>query len=147
MWAICISCHRHAEIKSIPKGKHLRCSACGSQVARSVRVIRHSMLNGGVTPPDEARILTYAGLLSIAQIRGYPRGWTGHKYRAIYGVWPPASTPDPANPSPELMWFVKRENIEYAKAHFPRESKKIRPSSEHTEDNGLMTQDDWDVDL
>ena len=105
------------------------------------------MLNGGVTPPDEARILTYAGLLSIARERGYKAGWVAHKYRAIYNEWPPDNAPEPANPSPELMWWLRKQNIDYAKTRFPRENQPEKTATKYKADESLMRDDDWDVDL
>jgi hypothetical protein len=103
------------------------------------------MLNGGQTEAGEAKVLTYAGLISIARERGYKIGWASVKYRAIYGVWPADDNkPEPQNPSAELAWWIRKQNIEYAKAHFPREKKPPKPVEKKS---SLMTAEDWDVNL
>jgi hypothetical protein len=141
-WLICIACHHTAQGRGMPRKGHLVCNGCGSRVARAVRVMKPAMFNGGQTEAGAAKVMTYAGLLSIARERGYRVGWAGMKYRAIYGVWPNIET-EPRNPSAELMWWIKRESIAYAKAHFPRE-KKVMPEEKPSE---LMNDDDWGIDL
>ena len=143
MWAVCVACHHHAEVKPWRKTATLKCTACGSRVARSVRRIKPTMLNGGQVGSDEARVLTYAGLLSIAKERGYKTAWAAMKFKQIYAVYPDAEVPL-QNPSAELVWWIKKQNIEYAKAHFPRETPKPKPT---VEDSRLMTAEDWDADL
>lgn len=113
-WIICISCHHAVEKKPLPRNPRLVCTACGSHVARVVRVVKTAMFNGGQTEAGAAKVLTYAGLLSIAKERGYKVGWAGMKYRTIFGVWPKIET-EPCNPSDELMWWIKKQNVAYAK--------------------------------
>ena len=142
MWVICVSCHRHVEKKPLPKAAKLRCIACGSRVARVVRRVKQSMLNGGQVGADEAKVLTYAGLLSIASQRGYKKAWASMKYCAIYGMPPNVEEPPPQNPSQELMWWIRKQNVEYAKKHFPRKAAEPKPQV-----SALMTDDDWSVGL
>ena len=157
MWVICIGCHHAVEVKPLPKNKRLRCSACGSQVARTVRQIKESMLNGGQMPPDEAKALTHAGLISIASHRGYKPGWAAMKFKLIYGYWPDGK-PDPQNPSGELTWWIKREGRAYAKAMREKDGgewksggrarpSKINPTGDVKQSSALMSKDDWEVDL
>ena len=112
-------------------------------MARPVRAVKQHMFNGGQVPAAEARVLTYAGLLSIARERGYKVGWAGMKYRAIYGKWPEGQ-PEPVNPSGELMWWIKKQGKEWAKAKRAEEGPKKPLKSNNS---ALMSQDDWEVDL
>jgi hypothetical protein len=144
MWCVCISCH-HATKRVVPKGKadKLVCTICGSHVARVVKVLRQSMLNGGQMPREMARRLTHAGLVSIAKERGYKPGWATAKYRTIFHDWPSRQIPEPSNPNAEILWWVRKGNIAYAKKNFPREKKKLvveKPSE-------LMNEADWNTDL
>jgi hypothetical protein len=154
MWALCCSCHRVAQLKAIPRAAKLRCSSCGGRAVRSLRKIKTSMLNGGQTEPGAAKVLTYAGLLSIAQQRGYKVGYASAKFRDIFGHWPDAK-PEPQNPSPELLWWVKAQAKAWGKAQnaagVPKPLARTltdelpieiaRPYSE------LMTDEDWSVKL
>lgn len=145
MWVVCVACHHYAEISPLPRYRVLRCTACGSRVARTATKLKSSMLNGGQTEAGEAKVLTYAGLLSIANERGYKVGWAAVKYQVIYREWPPdGDKPAPQNPSAELMWWIKQQNIAYAKANFPREKKPPKPVETKS---SLMSSDDWEVDL
>jgi hypothetical protein len=143
LYCLCISCHHYAEIKPLRKGRKLRCSACGSGVARVVRVIKASMLNGGQAPEIMAKLSTHAGLISIAANRGYKKGWAAVKYKAIYGAWPDGDPP-PQNPSQELLWWIKKGNAAYAKARRALEGDKPKPVERGS---GLMSEADYDVDL
>ncbi len=143
MWLICIACHHKVEGRGIPRKGTLLCTGCGSRVARQVTVLHSYMLNGGQMPKETAKQLTHAGLASIARERGYSVGWVAHKFRTIFGNWPPRASPDPQNPSGELVWWIKKGNIAYAKAHFPKE-KKTKPAEKPS---NLMSQEDWETDL
>ncbi len=143
MWLICIACHHKVEGRGIPKKGRLKCSGCGSRVARSVRVLHGYMLNGGQMPAEMAELLTHGGLVSVARERNYGPGWIAHKFKSIFGFWPSREHPEPANPSGELMWWIKKQNIAYAKAHFPKEKK----AKTEEKPSDLMTTDDWEVEL
>jgi hypothetical protein len=147
MWLICIACHHHAQVEHIPKGSTPVCTACGCRIARPARVVKQHMLNGGQTEAGEARVLTYAGLVSIARERGYKVGWASMKYKAIFGEWPASrEIPEPANPSQEVMWWIKKQNTEYAKAKRAEEAK-AEPRAVKAEGASLMTDEDWQTDL
>lgn len=155
MWVICIGCHHAVEMK-VPRKGTLKCTACGSRVARTVRQIKTNMLNGGQMPPEAARTLTHAALISIARERGYKGAWAAMKFKLIYGSWPEGS-PEPENPSGELMWWIKREGKAYARMMREKDGgewkgKKVRPSKinptgDVNRDSSLMSEDDWGVDL
>ncbi|MDY0073236.1 MAG: DEAD/DEAH box helicase [Thauera sp.] len=65
--------------------------------------------------PD-AKQHVYSQLLHVARSRRYSDGWIGHKYRAMFGVWPRNMRPVPATPTPELMGWLKSQQIAFAKA-------------------------------
>ncbi len=156
MWVICISCHHAVEKSPLPRNRRLKCLACGSAVARVVRVIKMDMLNGGQMPPDAAKTLTHAGLISIAHHRGYKKGWAAVKYKKIYGVWPDGDPP-PENPSGELTWWIRSESKSYAKMMRENEAaigvvKREIPKAHKYNPTGkaedtLMSKDDWEVNL
>ena len=140
-WIVCCGCHHVAELKPLPKNARFKCSACGSRAFRAVRVMKTSFLNGGQTPADQAKVMTFAGLLSIARERGYKVGWAAMKYKIIYGIWPEAKDVEPARPSGEILWWIKKQNIAYAKARRAEEGEKpIKPA---LPDSPLMTEEDW----
>ncbi len=143
MWLICIACHHAVQGRGIPKKGRLKCTGCGSRVARSVRVLHGHMLNGGQMPASTALLLIHGGLLSIARERNYGAGWIARKFETIFGFWPPRALPEPNNPSGELLWWIRRQNIAYAKAHFPKE----RKAKASEKQSPLMTADDWEVEL
>ena len=144
MFALCCSCHRVAQLKAIPRTAKLRCSSCGSAAVRSLRKVKTSMLNGGQTEPGAAKVLTYAGLLSIAQQRGYKVGYAAAKFRDIFGHWPEAK-PEPQNPSPELLWWVKAQGKAWARGkETPTSDAPIEITAPYSE---LMSDADWDVKL
>lgn len=120
--------------------------------------------------PGEAKILTHAGLISIAGNRGYKKGWAAVKYKKIYGAWPDGDPP-PENPSGELSWWIKQQSKQYAKSMREKEAaadvssidggnakrgdirsdviitkaSKLNPTGNPPET--LMSHEDWDVDL
>lgn len=149
-WIVCIACHHTAQIKPLPRGKRLRCTACGSSGARVVRTLKLSMLNGGQVAANVAKTLLHGALISIAAHRGYKRGWAGMKYRAIYGYWPDGD-PEPCRPSSELLWWLRKQNAAYAQAQRRLDEgdnskdpiKQLSPDR----DSSLMSDDDWNVDL
>ena len=79
--------------------------------------------------------------LSIARERDYKVGWAAMKYKIIYGIWPEAKDVEPARPSGEILWWIKKQNIAYAKARRAEEGEKpIKPA---LPDSPLMTEEDW----
>lgn len=67
--------------------------------------------------PLEVKERRYAGLLWIAQQRGYKPGWAYHKYAEWHGVHPPSGMkPVPEAPSLEVTNWVKSRQIAYAKS-------------------------------
>ena len=67
-------------------------------------------------PHDRAR--WFAMLVSIAKEKKYKPGWAAHKYKKKFGVWPPrgAAAVPSIEPSPEVLSWVRSQNIAWAKA-------------------------------
>ena len=67
----------------------------------------------------------YAMLLWIARNRGRKKGWIGHTYRKMFGVWPTRMDGVRATPpSAEVEQFVRDVNAQYRKSiskHAPQE--------------------------
>ena len=53
----------------------------------------------------------------IARERGYKAGWVAHKYKEKFGAFPPRGpSPQPIQPSAEVLSWVRSRMITYAKA-------------------------------
>lgn len=98
------------------------CPACGHE-RRPPCTITH--VDGGLVQISgkapkvsmEQKERRYAGLLWIAQQRGYKPGWAYHKYAEWHGVHPPSGMkPAPEAPSLEVTGWVKSRQIAYAKS-------------------------------
>jgi DNA repair protein RadD len=104
------------------------CPACGFLPKRPAQYVPH--IDGDLalvdsakrqvtsTPHDPAtRNLWHAMLSSIANERGYQRGWVAHKYKEKFGTWPAwGATVQPIEPTPEVRSWVRSRLIAYAKA-------------------------------
>jgi hypothetical protein len=56
-------------------------------------------------------------LAYIAVERGYKPGWSAHKFKEKFGVWPPwDARPQPIEPTPEVRSWVRSRQIAYAKS-------------------------------
>jgi len=58
----------------------------------------------------------YSQLLQVARNKGYSPGWVSHKYRAMFDVWPRNMRDVPATPTPELLSWLKSQQIAFSKA-------------------------------
>jgi superfamily II DNA or RNA helicase len=65
---------------------------------------------------DTERRRVHQELISIAETRGYKRGWAAHKYKEKFGDWPPFGAVDPLEPSPEVLAWVRSRQIAFAKS-------------------------------
>lgn len=98
-----------------------KCPSCGFAPERQAEV---EVLEGELAQikgkkremtSEEKRVI-YAGLLWIAQDRGYSSGWASHKFKERCGVWPNHYRDTaPYPPTPELASWVKSRQIAYAK--------------------------------
>ena len=68
------------------------------------------------TPAE--KIAFYGGLKTYAYNKGYAQGWSSHKYREKFGVWPNAYSDAPmVEPNDDVMGFIKYMNIKRAKSN------------------------------
>jgi superfamily II DNA or RNA helicase len=102
------------------------CPACGFMPRRPAEFIvpaagelglvqRGKAVKDNYTAADKAH--WHGMLAAVATARGYKPGWTAHKYREKFGAFPPwGQSPQPIDPSPEVLSWVRSRNIAYAKA-------------------------------
>lgn len=58
----------------------------------------------------------FSQLIGIQESRGYSSGWTAHKYKEKFGVWPRGLDSSPASPTLEVLRWEKSRRIAWAKA-------------------------------
>jgi DNA repair protein RadD len=95
------------------------CPSCGHVRQRRNEVIAlpgelEELGEGGA--PKEKKQEWYSQLLTMANERGYNDGWTAHKYREKFGVWPRGLSRAGAPVSLEVARWVKSRQIAWAKA-------------------------------
>lgn len=110
----CPSCHymKPARVHTCPK--------CGFAPERQsdvavgegelVRVARKAKAG-----PEEKQAV-YSQLLAIAHARRYSSGWVAHKYQEYFDVWPRGLKECVAEPTPEILSFVRRSAVRFAKS-------------------------------
>lgn len=64
----------------------------------------------------------YSQLLWIADDKGYSGGWAAHKYQEIFKVWPRGLHAVVAEPTPEMLRYVKHMQIRFAKSRARKET-------------------------
>ena len=70
---------------------------------------------------EREKVEWYAGLLWIAERRGYSRGWADHAYREKFGVWRHKKQGiRPAPPSPEVQAFAQAKIKAYLQSRAPQ---------------------------
>lgn len=80
-----------------------------AEITRDGRVKRRSYT-------EEEKRAWYAGLLYIAQARGYSRGWADHAYKEKFGVWRHTKQGiRPLPPAPEVQAFAQAKIRAYAR--------------------------------
>lgn len=93
-----------------------QCPGCGFMPQRrpQVEVVEGSLRKlaraGKVEKQD-----TYSQLLAYASRHGYQHGWVANQYREIFGVWPRLMVERMLEPTPELLGWIKHQQIRYAK--------------------------------
>lgn len=118
---------KKSEPKPCPKCKFVRdagvhaCPKCGFEPQRQSDV---EVADGELVRIDRKKkkpaaghfekAATFAGLLHIADERGYSHGWASHKYREIFGVWPKGLPSICREPTSDLRNWVKSRNIAWA---------------------------------
>jgi DNA repair protein RadD len=113
----CPSCH--AIMVSPP------CDACGWKPQPRARAAEFEDGDLALVVGGKAKTVTYDAttrrqwhgmFVTIAQERGYQRGWIAHKFKEKFGTWPDwGSTPEPLAPTPEVRSWVRSRQIAYAK--------------------------------
>jgi DNA repair protein RadD len=95
------------------------CPSCGHVRIRqnTVENVPGTMeeIGKGAKVAKEEKQRVYSGLLHICQERGYKPGWAANKYKDKFSVWPRGLEDQPAPPTPELMKWIKSEQIRWAK--------------------------------
>jgi superfamily II DNA or RNA helicase len=103
-----------------------RCSHCGFLPQRRgepvefadgdlALVDRKSRQAKKFSDPTE-RMRWHSMLAHIAAKRGYNPGWTAHKFKDRFGVWPADRHPALVEPSPEVLSWVRSRDIAWAKS-------------------------------
>jgi DNA repair protein RadD len=102
------------------------CPHCGFMPRRPGQYVTIREGNLGLVESGKAKAPIYDAatlerwhsmLAAIASERGYKPGWTAHKYREKFGSFPTwGSKPEPIEPSPEVLSWVRSRQIAYAKA-------------------------------
>jgi DNA repair protein RadD len=98
------------------------CPSCGFVRLRRSDVIAipgelRELTASGKAPIDKrARQQFYSQLIAIANEKGYSDGWTAHKYRERFGVWPRGVEHVEAPVSAEVARWVKSRQIAWAKS-------------------------------
>jgi len=103
-----------------PKSDH--CPECGHFYKKWGRDV--NMADGDLeevkTGKKAASKLTkqewYSQFLWYGDIKGYRDGWTSHKYKEKFGVWPRNLRRDKVQAGPEVLAYIKSRNIAYARA-------------------------------
>ena len=121
--------------KECPKCAYLRpprvrtCPSCGF-VAEAVSEVAPAKGHLAELTPKAAQAdirvkqRWYSELLAIAADRGYKPGWAANQYRKKFGVWPaPRLFAEEATPSPEVIGWVRSQQIAFAKARQKSEAK------------------------
>lgn len=95
------------------------CPSCGYEPEKT-NLIEHAPGElahfSGTGKDPNIKQNVYSQLLYIAQARGYESGWIGHKYLAMFNVWPRGMKDYPLPPSDMVKNFVKREAKAYSKS-------------------------------
>ncbi len=112
--------------KECPKCSYLKpakvpiCPACGFKPERQTSVEMQEgelvELRGGTKEPTKAeKQYWYSQLVQIGRNRGFKHGWAANQYRQKFGAWPRGISEVPAEPTPEVLNYVKSRMIAYAK--------------------------------
>jgi len=101
-----------------PTGVH-ECPSCGFKPERISDIEEGDGVLREVGKPKASKAdkqLFYSGLLHIQQSKRYQDGWTSHKYREKFGVWPKGLSRVTTEPTEEVRNFVLSRQISYAKS-------------------------------
>jgi superfamily II DNA or RNA helicase len=100
-------------------GKSDNCAVCGYHrpLRNLVDEVPGAMeeLAGGVATRDSKQEW-YSQLITAQRKHGYSDGWTAHKYRAKFGVWPRGLHDTPAPITPAMAGWLKAQQIAWTKS-------------------------------
>lgn len=102
-------------------GKGDTCAACGfvRPFVNKVETVDGVMEELGAAHekgvPVQVKQAWYSQLLAIQESRGYSSGWTAHKYKEKFGVWPRGLSDVPQPPSSEVLKWEKSRRIAWAR--------------------------------
>ncbi len=159
---LCFCCGRQREVKPLKKGIVYSCSNCGAKEVIKVRTRLHFISHWDWsdkdgTDPHEARYNLYRELKRVAEVKGYPRGWIAHKFKAVIGEWPNGEAMGSSTPaSAGLLWWIKQQNAAFKKRMRDQELRLADvgsglPMRDNTDvgtaTSILMSEDDWGVEL
>jgi len=116
----CPNCHY------MKAAKVFRCPRCGHEPRKPSTVATRAgelvkLARKNPTPDDKQNV--YSQLFSIQKEKGYADGWTAHKYREYFGVWPKNMQDIAAPPTPEVKGFLTSRAIAYAKRKQPERTR------------------------
>ena len=103
-----------------------QCPHCGFMPKRPPRAVpiadgelglvdRHGRVKNDLLDPA-LRQRWHAMLSDIANRRGYKPGWVAHQFKKKFGAWPPRGHVTPAEPTPEVLSWVRSRQIAFAKS-------------------------------
>jgi superfamily II DNA or RNA helicase len=98
------------------------CPCCGFVRQRRNEVIAvpgelHELAGKMLAETDRAKRQSFFGqLLTLAQERNYSEGWSAHKFKEKFGVWPRGLLHVAEPITPEVVRWVKSRQIAWAKA-------------------------------
>jgi len=100
------------------------CPKCGFKASRQNAVEEVdgelTLMVKGKKAKKEDKQQVFSELLSVRLAKGYSDGWVSHKYRAYFGCWPVGLARTCAEPSPEMLSWLKSQQIRFAKSHEAR---------------------------
>lgn len=101
---------------SLVPPKTIICPACGFKpTPKTEIVVKSGILQRLERNANHSKQDVYSQLCHIQNERGYSQYWASQKYRRVFGVWPRGVNATPKTPTPEMLAWVKSENIRYAK--------------------------------
>lgn len=108
-----------------PAGQRI-CAACGHvhEHRREVEETGEALREIGATKAAadrETKQRWWSELRFICRDRQHSDGWAAHKYRAKFGVWPRGLSDAPRAPSPEVLNWVRAQNIRWSKSRKKQE--------------------------
>jgi len=99
----------------MPKGAY-KCPACGHEAKRESKVVQTAgelvKLKKATTEEKQS---FYSQLIDVQHRKGYADGWTAHKYKEHFGVWPRGLNNVATPVGTEVKGFLTHQAIKYAK--------------------------------